>query len=617
MQAVGRFLDGPAPAALILEGPAGIGKTTVWRAGLETREPPPRPGDAPVGGRDGACDRRADRSPGRRVRRTRQLAAGAAAGGARRGAAARGRGGRRCAARNGLRRCAGAPAPRCGGVARPPCGRRPAVAGPGHVRGADLRAAPAGRDAGAAPRDRAHRGQRQPTHDPVPIAGISVSPPARRRVAVAAHRARARPASSAGRSCGGSPPSRQATPSSPSSSPGSHRRPVPPRTSSRRRRCPGRRTYRRLAETRVRVLPESTRTALGVVAALGEPRAAVLSRALSDEAALDAAFDAGVVEEQGDRVRFTHPLLAAGGASPVCPPGGGGPSTARSPIWPTRRRNARDTSPPRRPSHPPRSRRRSRRAPPARSRAGHPPRRPGCSRTRCASPRGRRRGAGAAARRAGNCREQAGDTVRALELFRRAVRASPPGRSGPWPASGRPPTCTRPRRSNVIELRVALEESGPTSRHEQTVTLNRDGPGDRRRRALRPAPPPAVGGSIGAADDEGLTGLGVVPGGPPRRADGAGSGRPALRPLRGWPTTGCSLHRPSARTRSWGRSTTGRTNSSPRRAAARRPRAGGGRRRRTRASPSSTAGSRSSRRRQQPPRPDLRGRGDRDPRPRS
>ena len=35
VQAVGRFLDGPAPAGLVLEGPAGIGKTTVWRSGLE------------------------------------------------------------------------------------------------------------------------------------------------------------------------------------------------------------------------------------------------------------------------------------------------------------------------------------------------------------------------------------------------------------------------------------------------------------------------------------------------------------------------------------------------------------------------------------------------------
>jgi DNA-binding NarL/FixJ family response regulator len=35
VQAVSRFLDGPTPAALILEGPAGIGKTTVWRAGVE------------------------------------------------------------------------------------------------------------------------------------------------------------------------------------------------------------------------------------------------------------------------------------------------------------------------------------------------------------------------------------------------------------------------------------------------------------------------------------------------------------------------------------------------------------------------------------------------------
>ena len=90
---------------------------------------------------------------------------------------------------------------------------------------------------------------------------------------------------------------------------------------------------KRLAETRVRALPEPTRTALGVVAALGEPRAAVLSRALPDEAVLEAAFDAGVVEEQDDRVRFTHPLLVAG-APPACLRGGGGPSTSRSPTWP-------------------------------------------------------------------------------------------------------------------------------------------------------------------------------------------------------------------------------------------------------------------------------------------
>ena len=76
---------------------------------------------------------------------------------------------------------------------------------------------------------------------------------------------------------------------------------------------------RRLAETRVRVLPESTRTALGVLAALGEPRTAVLARVLSDEAVLEAAFDAGVVEEQGDRVRFTHPLLVAGALSSLSP----------------------------------------------------------------------------------------------------------------------------------------------------------------------------------------------------------------------------------------------------------------------------------------------------------
>ncbi len=76
---------------------------------------------------------------------------------------------------------------------------------------------------------------------------------------------------------------------------------------------------RRLAETRVRVLPEPTRKALAIVAALGEPRAPTLARALHDEAALDPAFDAGVIAEQGGRVRFTHPLLAAGALTRLAP----------------------------------------------------------------------------------------------------------------------------------------------------------------------------------------------------------------------------------------------------------------------------------------------------------
>lgn len=35
LAAVSTFLDGEFPAALVLAGEAGIGKTTVWRAGLE------------------------------------------------------------------------------------------------------------------------------------------------------------------------------------------------------------------------------------------------------------------------------------------------------------------------------------------------------------------------------------------------------------------------------------------------------------------------------------------------------------------------------------------------------------------------------------------------------
>jgi Cdc6-like AAA superfamily ATPase len=35
LAAVAAFLDGDLPAALLLAGEAGIGKTTVWRSGLE------------------------------------------------------------------------------------------------------------------------------------------------------------------------------------------------------------------------------------------------------------------------------------------------------------------------------------------------------------------------------------------------------------------------------------------------------------------------------------------------------------------------------------------------------------------------------------------------------
>lgn len=46
-------------------------------------------------------------------------------------------------------------------------------------------------------------------------------------------------------------------------------------------------------------------------AALGKPTAALLHAAAADDAALDAALEERVLELEGDRLRFTHPLLAA------------------------------------------------------------------------------------------------------------------------------------------------------------------------------------------------------------------------------------------------------------------------------------------------------------------
>jgi DNA-binding CsgD family transcriptional regulator len=64
-----------------------------------------------------------------------------------------------------------------------------------------------------------------------------------------------------------------------------------------------------LVRERLEILPETTRDALGFVAALADARPGVVEAAgIADH--LEPAFRAGVVEIDGQRVRFTHPLLA-------------------------------------------------------------------------------------------------------------------------------------------------------------------------------------------------------------------------------------------------------------------------------------------------------------------
>jgi DNA-binding CsgD family transcriptional regulator len=75
---------------------------------------------------------------------------------------------------------------------------------------------------------------------------------------------------------------------------------------------PGRNTeLQGLIGDRLADLPEPTRDALGTVAALADPSSATLAEVLGDFSALDAAFRAGVLGEDGALVRFSHPLLAA------------------------------------------------------------------------------------------------------------------------------------------------------------------------------------------------------------------------------------------------------------------------------------------------------------------
>lgn len=68
-----------------------------------------------------------------------------------------------------------------------------------------------------------------------------------------------------------------------------------------------------LVRERLGALPPSTRQPLAAVAALGRPSIDLVVAAIPDAGgALEAARDAGVVELDGGRVRFAHPLLAAG-----------------------------------------------------------------------------------------------------------------------------------------------------------------------------------------------------------------------------------------------------------------------------------------------------------------
>jgi DNA-binding CsgD family transcriptional regulator len=71
-------------------------------------------------------------------------------------------------------------------------------------------------------------------------------------------------------------------------------------------------SLRELVQMRLAALPDETRAVLLVVAALGQPQNSVVAAAVEDwEDAVAPAVDAGVLELVGGRVRFTHPLLGA------------------------------------------------------------------------------------------------------------------------------------------------------------------------------------------------------------------------------------------------------------------------------------------------------------------
>ncbi len=72
-------------------------------------------------------------------------------------------------------------------------------------------------------------------------------------------------------------------------------------------------TLAELVESRLASMPEHTREALLLVAAASDPSPTIVSNALGADAVetLRPAFDLGLVEIEGRRIRFTHPVLAS------------------------------------------------------------------------------------------------------------------------------------------------------------------------------------------------------------------------------------------------------------------------------------------------------------------
>lgn len=75
-------------------------------------------------------------------------------------------------------------------------------------------------------------------------------------------------------------------------------------------------TLRELVRERLAALPDPVLQILQVVSALAEPTLSLLE-AMEPESGhgpnvIDAAIDAGLLELDDERVRFTHPLLASG-----------------------------------------------------------------------------------------------------------------------------------------------------------------------------------------------------------------------------------------------------------------------------------------------------------------
>jgi DNA-binding CsgD family transcriptional regulator len=184
---------------------------------------------------------------------------------------------------------------------------------------------------------------------------------------------------------------------------------------------------RRLLGDRFAGLPSESVEALATVAALAEPEISLVHEAIAHESLLDPGFEAGIIEETTTQVRFTHPLLAAAAITTLPPRRRRAMHARLAELIDDREQSARHLAAATIGPSAPVARRLNDAASQAIGRGAPLAAAELCEIASRLTPPDDVDGRGARLVRAGEHYEEAGDARRALALFRQAADELPPG----------------------------------------------------------------------------------------------------------------------------------------------------------------------------------------------